>query len=62
MGRFTELFLDMANQFENDGTFVTTEQIAKSVSTTVLYGNEVKDAFNEGRVDDAYLLQASQKN
>lgn len=80
MGRFTELFLGMANQFESDGTFVTTEQIAKSLSATDnknsrgkpysdkpnegagrLWAQEVRDAFNEGRTEDVYLLQESYK-
>ena len=34
MGRFAELFLGMARQSENDGTYVSTDQIAKSVSAT----------------------------
>ena len=34
MGRFSELFLGMAKQSLNDGTHVTTEQIAKSLNAT----------------------------
>lgn len=34
MGRWAELFLCMAKQSENDGTFVTNEQICKSRAAT----------------------------
>lgn len=80
MGRFAELFLGMARQSENDGNYVTTEQIAKSVAATGAknsrgepycseanqgaggkWAREVRDAFNEGRTDDGYLLQESYK-
>ena len=80
MGRFAELFLGMARRSENDGTYVSTEQIAKSVSATGatnsrgktysseankgaagLWRKEIQDAFNEGRTEDGYLLQASYK-
>jgi len=64
MGRFAELFLGMAKQSENDGTFVTTEQIAKSVSATGVLnsgGEPYSDEPNQGagglwaqEVRDAY--------
>ena len=51
MGRFAELFLGMARQSENDGTYVSTEQIAKSVSATGATnsrGNPYCNKANEG--------------
>ena len=51
MGRFAELFLGMAKQSENDGTHVTTEQIAITVSATKeknTRGKPYSDKANQG--------------